>query len=66
MLFSITNASNKKHGEEELDSKLFFVSITRTQHYVGLFYHQELTALLNSLNVEEQQAVEEIIRSYDK
>jgi DNA helicase II / ATP-dependent DNA helicase PcrA len=55
----IPNASDKNYRKEELDSKLLFVSITRAQHYVKLFYHQQLTPLLNSLIVEEQDAVEE-------
>jgi DNA helicase II / ATP-dependent DNA helicase PcrA len=55
----IPNASERNYGENELDAKLLFVSLTRAQHYVKLFYHQELTTLLNGIEVPKVEREEE-------
>ena len=55
----IPNASERNYGENELDAKLLFVSLTRAQHYVKLFYHQELTALLNGIEIPKVEREEE-------
>jgi DNA helicase II / ATP-dependent DNA helicase PcrA len=55
----IPNASERNYGENELDAKLLFVSITRAQHYVKLFYHQELTTLLNGIEIPKVEREEE-------
>ncbi|WNF24844.1 UvrD-helicase domain-containing protein [Mesobacillus jeotgali] len=55
----IPNASKRNYDENELDAKLLFVSMTRAQHYVKLFYHQELTTLLNGIEIPKVEREEE-------
>lgn len=49
----IPNANSKNYGENELDAKLLFVSITRAQHYVKVFYHQQLSSLMEGIETSE-------------
>ncbi|MCP1157017.1 HelD family protein [Bacillus infantis] len=55
----IPNASDKNYKKDELDTKLLFVSLTRAQHYVKVFYHQQLSPLLEGLYIEATEKVEE-------
>lgn len=55
----IPNASKRNYDENELDAKLLFVSMTRAQHFVKLFYHQELTTLLNGIEIPQVEREEE-------
>jgi DNA helicase II / ATP-dependent DNA helicase PcrA len=55
----IPNASDKNYKMDELDTKLLFVSLTRAQHYVKVFYHQQLSSLLDGLYIQEAEKVEE-------
>lgn len=55
----IPNANTKNYGENEMDAKLLFVSLTRAQHYVKVFYHQQLSTLMDGIETTEIMREEE-------
>lgn len=49
----LPNVNKMNFSMTELDAKLLFVAITRAQHYVKIFYHEELSPLLIGIDYEE-------------
>jgi DNA helicase-2/ATP-dependent DNA helicase PcrA len=42
----IADANNANYKDNELDTKLLYVSMTRPLHQLNIYYHDELTPLL--------------------
>ncbi|MED3757627.1 UvrD-helicase domain-containing protein [Peribacillus frigoritolerans] len=60
----LPNANKLNFSLSELDTKLLFVSITRAQHYLKIFYHEELSPLLNGIEYEEPVMIDNGDYSY--
>lgn len=56
----LRNANKDRFANNELDMKLLFVCVTRANHELHIFYHREISPLLQGVVVQEATAATEL------